>query len=108
MSGKRIWKGVDGSINIYVGKDKKAKKAAIAIAEHHGYKAVDLVDQVAIESSKKSQLIKKLNKELGDSSLQVVSNVVVADSLKDYLSDYANMSDSQELREYLGRMSEQS
>lgn len=105
---KRIWKTVDGSINIYTGKDQKAKKAVIAIAKRHGYNAVDMVDQVAIESTKKSEIIKKLNRELAESGIAVYAKIAEASSLKDYLSDYAKMSDSPELKEYLGKMEEQS
>lgn len=104
---KRIWKKSDGSINVYTGKNQKAKSAIIALAKVNGFDAFDMVDQVVIESSKKSKLIQRLNKELATVGCQVVANIVEADSLKDYLSDYASMSDSEELKEYLGKMGDQ-
>jgi len=104
---KKVWKNYDNSINVYVGSNKKAKEAIIAVAKQKGFNAVDLVDQVAIEPSKKSKLISKLNKELKSLGFKVVSNQVLGNSLKDYLSDYAEMSDSEELKNYLGKMGDQ-
>lgn len=104
---KRVWKKPDGSINIYIGKNQKAKATVMALAKRHGYDAIDMVDQIAIEPTKKSELIKKLNRELTPNGMSVFAKIVEADSLKEYLSDYASMSKSPELKEYLGKMEQQ-
>lgn len=107
MNRKHIWKMKDGSTHVYVGNNKEAKQAFTAFAQSLGYDVVDMVDVLAIEHSERSKAIAEMNESLKGTHLKAVSaNTVFSSALKDYLEQYAEMTDSEELREYLGKMEE--
>lgn len=104
---RKIWKNVDGSISLHTGKNKRLKSVASVIAQAHGYNVVDLGDQLSFEPTKKTELILNLNRSLNQIGYEAISSTVEANSLKDYIHDYAEMTDSPELLEYLGKQADQ-